>query len=72
MCFAIVFTIVLSSFAALTYTSLKVSTRNLMGVHALEAAESGLELALYAQNYQTTPWPGWTASAPWLWTPCWR
>lgn len=63
LCFAIVFTIVLSSFAALTYTSLKVSTRNLMGVHALEAAESGLELALYAQNYQTTPWPGWTASA---------
>jgi len=40
LCLAMVFAISLSSYIALCYTSLAMSTRNLMGEHSLELAES--------------------------------
>jgi hypothetical protein len=63
LCLAMVFVIVLSSYITLCYTSLKMSTRNMMASHAVELAEAGLEQALYAQNVSngfTTG--GWTTS----------
>ncbi len=67
LCFALVFIICLSSYIALCYTSLKMSTRNVMGAHAIELAEAGTEFALYCQNqYSANPttynWPGWYTS----------
>jgi Tfp pilus assembly protein PilX len=61
LCLAIVFTLCLSSFMALCYTSLRMSTRNLMGARATELAEAGLELAIYSQN--NADWTNWTATA---------
>jgi hypothetical protein len=58
LCLAMVFALCLSSYIALCYTSLKLSTRNLMGTHCIELAETGLERALYSQN-------NWDWSAPW-------
>jgi hypothetical protein len=58
LCLAMVFAICLSSYIALCYTSLRSSTRNLMGSHCIELAETGLEQALYSQN-------NWAWSAPW-------
>src|SRR5208283_5512405 len=58
LCLAMVFALCLSSYIALCYTSLKLSTRNLMGSHCIELAETGLEQALYSQN-------NWDWSAPW-------
>lgn len=62
LCFALVFIISLASYVSLTYASLTMSTRNLMGAHAAEVAEAGLELALYTANSEPT-WPGWTVSS---------
>jgi len=58
LCLAMVFALCLSSYIALCYTSLKMSTRTLMGSHCIELAETGLEQALYSQN-------NWDWSAPW-------
>jgi hypothetical protein len=58
LCLAMVFAICLSSYIALCYTSLRMSTRNMMGSHCIELAETGLEQALYSQN-------NWDWSAPW-------
>jgi len=58
LCLAMVFALCLSSYIALCYTSLKMSTRSLMGSHCIELAETGLEEALYSQN-------NWDWSAPW-------
>jgi hypothetical protein len=60
LCLAIVFTISLTSFLELSYLSVRMSTRHIMGAHAQEVAEAGLELALYSQNYEQPAWPGWT------------
>jgi hypothetical protein len=60
LCFAMVFAIVLSSYIALCYSSLKSSTRFLMNLHCEELAESGIEQALYAQN--NNDWGSWTLS----------
>jgi len=61
LCFALVFIISLASYVSLTYASLTLSTRNIMGAHAAEVAEAALELALYTANSETS-WPGWTVS----------
>ena len=51
LCLAMVFALCLSSYIALCYTSLKMSTRNLMGSHCIELAETGLEQgALFAEQ----------------------
>jgi hypothetical protein len=50
LCLAMVFAICLSSYLALCYASLKMSTRNQMGMRSLEVAEMGLEQGLYALN----------------------
>ena len=62
LCFALVFIICLASYVSLTYASLTMSTRNIMGAHAAEVAEAGLELALYTANSESS-WPGWTVSS---------
>src|SRR5271166_1291424 len=62
LCLAMVFAVCLSSYIALCYTTLKMSTRNLMGTHCIELAETGLERALYSQN--NWDWTGpWTVNA---------
>ena len=58
LCFAAVFALCLSSYISLCYTSLKMSTRNMMSSHAVELAEAGLEQALYAEN--NSDWTAWT------------
>jgi hypothetical protein len=50
LCLAMVFAICLTSFVALSYTSLVMSTRNVMSSHAIELAEAGIENALYSEN----------------------
>src|SRR5271154_3096014 len=60
LCLAMVFAISLSSYMALCYTSLKMSTRALMNEHCSELAETGIEQALYARN--NGDWTGWTFS----------
>jgi len=50
LCLAMVFAISLSSYIALCYTSLAMSTRNVVNDHSLELAEAGIEQALYASN----------------------
>jgi hypothetical protein len=62
LCLAMVFAICLSSYIALCYTSLKMSTRNLMSSRSVELAEAGLEAALYAQN--NNDWSTWTLTSP--------
>lgn len=60
LCLALVFAISLTSYVVMCYTSLAMSTRNLVNDHCLELAESGIEQALYAAN--NSDWTGWTAS----------
>jgi hypothetical protein len=60
LCLALVFTIALSSYIALCYTSLAMSTRNLVNNHSQELAEAGIEQALYACN--NSDWTGWTTT----------
>jgi hypothetical protein len=66
LCLAMVFAISLSSYIALCYISLAMSTRNVVNDHCLELAESGIEQALYASNGNasgaTIPMSGWTSS----------
>jgi hypothetical protein len=62
LCLAMVFAISLSSYIALCYVSLTMSTRSVMSSHSLELAETGLEQALYTQNYNGGNW----TSAGWL------
>jgi hypothetical protein len=61
LCLAMVFAISLSSYIALCYVSLSMSTRSIMSSHSMELAEAGMEQALYAQN--NSDWSGWTATA---------
>ena len=58
LCFAIVFAIAISSYLGLCFTSLAMSSRNIMGTHSLELAEAGVEQALYANNNGVST--GWT------------
>jgi hypothetical protein len=60
LCLAMVFAISLSSYITLCYTSLKMSTRNLMNEHSAELAETGIEQALYA--YNNGDWTNWNFS----------
>jgi len=53
-----VFALCLTSYLALCYTSARMSTRNLMGSHAIELAEAGIEFALYSET--NGDWTGWT------------
>jgi hypothetical protein len=64
LCLAMVFAICLSSYVALCYTSLKTSTRNLMNLHCVELAETGLEQALYSQNNDDWTSQPWITSVP--------
>jgi len=58
LCLAMVFAISLSSYIALCYVSLAMSTRNLASAHSSELAEAGIEQAIYASNNNS--WTGWT------------
>lgn len=60
LCLAMVFAISLSSYIALCYVSLMMSTRSIMSSHSIELAETGIEQALYSQN--NSDWTGWTVS----------
>jgi hypothetical protein len=60
LCLAMVFAISLSSYIALCYTSLKMSTRSLMNEHCSELSETGIEQALYA--YNNGDWTAWNFS----------
>ncbi|HEY1793302.1 MAG TPA: hypothetical protein VGG34_10315 [Opitutaceae bacterium] len=70
LCLAAVFAISLTSYLTMCYTSLSVSTRNLMFNRGAELAEAGAEFGLYALNYgantgsSTSQWssPTWTTS----------
>jgi hypothetical protein len=66
LCLAMVFAISLSSYIALCFTSLAMSTRNVVNDHCLELAESGVEQALYASNGNalgvSSAMTGWTSS----------
>jgi hypothetical protein len=57
LCLAIVFAISISSYIAMCYLSLGVSTRAMANDHCQELAEAGLEHALYSFNY--LDWTGW-------------
>jgi hypothetical protein len=62
LCLAAVFAISLTSYLALCYTSLYVSTRYVMtSFRGSELAEAGVEQALYALN--NNDWTGWTLSS---------
>jgi len=57
LCMAIVLTIALASYLGLCFTSLAMSTRNVVSVHSRELAEAGIEQAIYASNTgDTTGW----------------
>ena len=57
LCMAVVLTISLSSYLALCFTSLAMSTRSIMSAHSQELAEAGIEQAVYAvNNSDTTGW----------------
>jgi len=60
LCLAMVFAISLSSYLALCYTSLTMSTRSIALMHTSELAETGVEKALYA--YNNSDWNNWTLS----------
>jgi hypothetical protein len=63
LCMAVVLTIALSSYLALCFTSLAMSTRSVMAAHSQEIAEAGVEQAIYASNTgNTTGWNISTAS----------
>lgn len=66
LCLAMVFAISLSSYIALCYTSLAMSTRNVVNDHCLELAEAGIEQALYASNGNaqgiSSATTGWTST----------
>ena len=58
LCLAMVFAISLSSYLALCYVSLNMSTRSVMSSHCIELAEAGIEQALYEQNNDSANWSG--------------
>ena len=60
LCMAMVFAISLSSYIALCYVSLNMSTRSIMLSHCAELAETGVEQALYSVN--NNDWSLWTTS----------
>ena len=60
LCLAMVFALSLSSYIALCYTSLNMSTRNIAVSHSTELAETGVEQAIYALN--NNDWTNWTLS----------
>ena len=60
LCLAMVFAISLSSYIALCYTSLVMSTRSVMSARSAELAEAGVEQALYSLN--NNDWSLWNAS----------
>ena len=60
LCLAMVFALSLSSYIALCYTSLNMSTRNIGISHSTELAETGVEQAIYALN--NNDWTSWTIS----------
>ncbi|MGA2693638.1 MAG: hypothetical protein ABSF76_14850 [Opitutaceae bacterium] len=60
LCLAMVFAISLSSYLALCYTSLSLSTRTVAISHSSELAEAGVEQALYALNNNV--WTNWNLS----------
>jgi hypothetical protein len=60
LCLAMVFALSLSSYIALCYTSLNMSTRNIAVSHSTELAETGIEQAIYALN--NNDWTNWTLS----------
>jgi len=62
LCLAMVFAISLSSYIALCYVSLGVSTRAVSSAHSAELAEAGVEQALYAYNSSPQDLTGWTLS----------
>ena len=57
LCLAMVFALCLSSFIALAYTSLTMSSRNVMSSHSIEIAEAGIEDSLYLVN--SSGWSAW-------------
>jgi hypothetical protein len=60
LCLAIVFAIALSSYMTLCFTSLSMSTRNVVNAHCSELAEAGVEQALYSINNGV--WSGWNVA----------
>jgi hypothetical protein len=60
LCLAMVFALSLSSYLALCFTSLNMSTRSLAVSHCAELAETGVEQALYALN--NNDWTNWSLS----------
>ena len=60
LCLAMVFAISLSSYVALCYVSLNMSTRSVMLLRSAELAEAGVEQALYSVN--NSDWSNWTIS----------
>lgn len=60
LCLAIVFAIALSSYMTLCFTSLSMSTRDVVNAHCSELAEAGVEQALYSINNGV--WTGWTVA----------
>jgi hypothetical protein len=64
LCMAAVLTIALSSYLALCFTSLAMSTRSVLAARSQEIAEAGVEQAIYANNIVATTGTttGWIAS----------
>jgi len=62
LCLAMVFALCLTSFVALAYTSLTMSTRNVLSTHGVELAEAGLENALYSENFGDWTTASWTST----------
>ncbi|HZZ18412.1 MAG TPA: hypothetical protein VFE25_03535, partial [Opitutaceae bacterium] len=60
LCLAMVFAISLSSYIALCYSSLNMSTRSIAISHCNELGEAGVEEALYSLN--TADWSLWSIS----------
>jgi hypothetical protein len=60
LCLAMVFAISLSSYIALCYASLNMSTRTVAIAHCNELGEAGVEQALYSLN--TNDWSLWSVS----------
>jgi hypothetical protein len=64
LCMAVVLTIALSSYLALCFTSLAMSTRSVLAARSQEIAEAGVEQAIYANNIVATTGAttGWNVS----------
>jgi len=62
LCLAMVFAISLTSYIALCYVSLNMSTRSIALAHTSELAEAGVEQALYELNNSPSPWTNWSLS----------